>query len=30
LPILIGEECGTLTIGSRSANLIEMNRTEHV
>lgn len=30
LPILIGEECGTLTIGRRSANLMEMSRTENV
>ena len=30
LPILIGEDCGTLTIGRRSTNLMEMNRTEPV
>lgn len=28
--ILIGEDCGTLTIGRRSTNLMEMNRTEPV
>ena len=30
LPILIGEECGTLTTGRRGANLIEMSRSEPV
>jgi hypothetical protein len=30
IPILIGEECGNLTIGKRSVNLLELSRLERV
>jgi Calcium-dependent channel, 7TM region, putative phosphate len=30
LPILIGEECGNLTIGKRSINILELSRMERV